>query len=214
MTGGIDLASLERRLAPLSHGTEALDIVREALRQIGKGARQAFLNEHLLRAPIRYDEARARLDPPPEPFHVLQGDIIRTDAAYVLGLRQVGNRSYAVATATCDAVLGRRETVLLLPVEPRRPSDYRDEGRLRNDLANLSAFKTTRYCYLPPLPDDPPDVLFNVIFFDPLAQCANEALATVERRASLTLLGWRIFGALLRAIQVREAADEATLRTL
>lgn len=214
MTGVLGLAALEQRLAPLSHGAAALDIVREALGQVGKGARQAFLNEHLLRAAIRYDDARTYIDPPPELFHVLQGDIIRTESAYVLDGRQVGDRSYAVATATCDAVPGRRETVLLLPVEPRRTSDYDDRGRLRNNPTNLVAFRTTRYCYLPPLPDDPPEVLFNIVLFDPFAQCANVTLATVERRASMTLLGWRIFGALLRSIQVREAADEAALRML
>lgn len=214
MANGIDLAALERRLAPLSHGTEALTILRDALRQTGKGGRQAFLNEHLLRAPIRHDDVRPRLEPPPEPFHVLQGDIVRTEAAYILGDRQAGNRSYAVATSTCDIVPGRRETALLLPVEPRRPADYPDSTRVRNDLANLVAYKTTRYFYLPPLPDDPPEVLFNVVLMDPFAQCANDVLALAERRASMTLLGWRVFGALLRSIQVREAAEEVAIRQL
>jgi hypothetical protein len=209
---GIDVAALERRLAPLSHGTEALAVLQEALRQLGKGERQAFLNEQLLRAPIRHEAVRGKLDPAPEHFDVLQGDIIRTDAAYVLGARQTSGQSFVVATSTCDVVPGRRETALLLPIQPRRPGDYADTNRLRSDLANLIAFRTTRYFYLPPLPDDPEDVLFNVALLDPLAQCANDALALAERRASMTLLGWRVFGALLRSLQVREAAEEVAIR--
>lgn len=213
MTDGIDLNALEQRLAPLSHGTEALTILRDTLRRFGAvAARQFFLNEHLLCAPIEYDDVQLRLPGPLEPFHILQGDIVRTDAAYVLGDRQSGNSTYVVATSTCDIVPGRREMAHLLPVVPRRMSDYDDPQRLRNDLANLIAFKTTRYFYLPPLPDDEQDVTFNVVLIDPFAQCSNAALALAERRASMTLIGWRIFGALLRAIQVREADEEVSIR--
>lgn len=117
-----------------------------------------------------------------------------------------------MATSTCDLVPGRRETAYLLPVEPRRPKDYADEQRLRNDPGNLMAFKTTRYLYLPPPPDDEEDVLFNVVPLDPFAQCDNRALQLAERRASMTLVGWRVFGALLRAVQIREATEEASIR--
>jgi hypothetical protein len=211
---GIDIIALEQRLAPLSHGSEAITILQESLRQLARGERQAFLNQHLLRAPIRYEDVHVGFNPPIDHFNVLQGDIIRTEAAYLLGARQVGDQSYVIGTSTCDIVLGRRETALLLPVQSRRLRDYADAGRARNDLANLIAFKTTRYFYLPPLPDDPGDVLFNVALLDPFAQCANEAPTLAERRASMTLLGWRVFGALLRSIQVREAAEEAAIRRL
>jgi hypothetical protein len=109
-------------------------------------------------------------------------------------------------------VPGRRESALLLPVEPRRLSDYQSRQTLEGDLSNLVVFRSTRYFYLPSLPDDEPDVLFNVAHLDPLAQCANEALALAERRASMTLIGWRVFGAALRNIQIREAVGEADFR--
>jgi hypothetical protein len=41
------------------------------------------------------------------------------------------------------------------------------------------------------------DVLFNVARLDPFAQCSNEALSLAARRASMTLIGWRVFGAVL-----------------
>ncbi len=212
MISPIDVEALGQRLAPLSHGVEALTILRDTLKGLGPvTARQDFLNERLLCAPITFDVVKD-LDPAPELFHVLQGDVIRTDAAYVLGVRRIGRPSFVVATSTCDVVAGRRETAHLLPVEPRRPRDYDDPRKLRDDLANLIAFKTTRYFYLPPLPDDEPDVLFNVVRLDPFAQCGNENLAFAERRASMTVLGWRVFGALLRAIGVREAAEEVAIR--
>ncbi len=67
---------------------------------------------------------------------------------------------------------------------------------------------------LPPLEDDDDDVLFNVVHLDEQAQCANRDLLTVERRASMTLIGWRVYGALLRTLQVRETAEEIAFRTL
>lgn len=116
-------------------------------------------------------------------------------------------------SSTCDLVPGRRESALLLPVEPRGLNDYESLQKLESDLSNLVTFRSTRYFYLPALPDDKPDVLFNVARLDPLAQCANDALVLAERRASMTLIGWRVFGAVLRSIQVREADGEAELRT-
>jgi hypothetical protein len=214
VTDGVDIVALERRLAPLSHGTEAIAILRETMQALNKRERQLFLNGNLVRAPIDYDRVRSQIGPPPEPFFVLQGDVIRTDAAYILGSRLSGGRSYIVATSTCDAVPGRRDAALLLPVEARRLGEPTDHQRVQNDLANLITFKTTRYLYLPPLPDDDPNVLFNVAFLDPFAQCENAALALAERRASMTLLGWRVVGALLRSIQVREAAEEVAIRLL
>ena len=165
----------------------------------------------MLRPPISYEEVRSRLDV--EPFHVLQGDVIRTDAAYFFGTRQVGNPSYVVATSTCDLIPGRREAALLLPIEPRHPSDYESQQRLESELSNLIVFRSTRYFYLPQLPDDEPDVLFTLVRVDPFAQCRNDALELTERRASMTVIGWRVFGAALRSIQVREAEGEVDIRS-
>ncbi len=148
-----------------------------------------------------------------ETFHLLQGDTIRSDAGYILGDRQAGNPSYVVATSTCDLVPGRRESALLLPIEPRGLNDFESSRKLESDLSNLATFRSTRYFYLPALPDDEPEVLFNVAHLDPLAQCASDVLMLVERRASMTLIGWRVFGAVLRSVQVREAEGEAELRT-
>jgi hypothetical protein len=164
----------------------------------------------MLRPPVYYEDVRSRVDV--ERFYALQGDVIRTDAAYILGDRQVGNPSYVVATSTCDLVPDRRQTALLLPIESRRPSDYETQQKLESDLSTLIVFRSTRYFYLPRLSDDEPDVLFNLIRVDPFAQCANEALALAERRASMTVTGWRVFGAVLRSIQVREAEGEAEIR--
>lgn len=206
-----ELSRLEEQLAPLSHGTQALELLRKFLKGLGKvAARQRFLAEHMLRPQITYEDVRSRLDV--EPFHVLQGDVIRTDAAYILGTRHVGNPSYVVATSTCDLVPGRREGALLLPIEPRRPADYETQRELESHLSNLIVFRSTQYFYLPRLPNDDPDVLFNLVRVDPFAQCTNEALPLAERRASMTVIGWRVFGAVLRSIQVREAKGEADIR--
>jgi hypothetical protein len=211
----IDPTALADQLAPLSHGTQALDIIRAALRQLGKlSAQQVFLNEQLLCMPILHSTICSHFNADLEHFHVLQGDIVRTEAAFVLGIRRVGNPSFVIATSTCDMVQGRREGAMLLSVEKKGRTSEHSPDTLRNQLGNLLACKSTRYFYLPPMPDDEDDVLFNVGVLDPVAHCANVDLATVERRASMTLIGWRYFGALLRSLPVREASDEVAIRRL
>jgi hypothetical protein len=65
---------------------------------------------------------------------------------------------------------------------------------------------------MPPLPDDGQDVLFNIVQLDPFAQARKEDVVVAERRASMTLIGWRVFGALLRSLEVREGAEEVDVR--
>ncbi|GAC1406194.1 MAG: hypothetical protein NVSMB52_19770 [Chloroflexota bacterium] len=206
-----EIEHLEKKLTPLSHGNEALQLIQEFLKSLGKvTARQRFLADKIFCPPITSENVRGTLDI--EEFHMLQGDIIRSDAAYILGTRQVDDPSYVVASSTCDLVPGRRESALLLPIEPRRMTDFESEQKLKDAISNLVTFRSTRYIYLSALPDDEIDVLVNVAYLDPLAQCANDSLMMAERRASMRLIGWRMFGSLLRNIQVREAEDEATIR--
>lgn len=209
----VDLDALESALAPLSHGDRARTILREALAGLNTKARLDLLDRSLVRRPIRHEDVCGRLAQVPEYFTVLQGDVICTDAAYVLGTRRTGNPSYVVATSTCDTVPGRRKTVTLLQVEAKT-SGYKAENDIKSELALLTKFQRTDYFYLPRLPDDEATVLFNVAHLDATAQCMNQDLSMSQRRASMTLIGWRVFGALLRTIQIREAAEEVSIRRL
>lgn len=161
MTNAVDLAALEQKLAPFTHGPDALHIIQDALRGLKPRARQDLLNEHLLCAPIYHDHVKNSLPPDVEQFLVLQGDVIRTEAAYYLGTRLIAGPSFVVATSTCDIIPDRRKTALLLQVEPKR-KDYASVEEIKNHLGGLTLFKPTRYFYLPPLPDDDPDVLYNL----------------------------------------------------
>ena len=49
-------------------------------------------------------------------FTMLQGDIVSTEAAYLMGERIVGSPMFAVLNSTCDLVPGRREYASLLRV--------------------------------------------------------------------------------------------------
>lgn len=213
MESGVDLSSLEQVLAPLSHGDAAVVALQQALRPLRRRQRQDFLNTHMLRPSIRYAELKDQLPTGMEPFLALQGDVVRTDAAYILGVRKDrGRPSYVVATSTCDLIPKRRETITLLQVLPRRLAEYSKEF-MANEIAQLTSFKQTRQFYLPPLDDDD-DVSYNVVLLDAQAQCTNASLDVIERRASMSLVGWRVFGALLRTLQVREAEGEIDIRTL
>jgi hypothetical protein len=141
-----------------------------------------------------------------EAFSVLQGDVIRTSSAYHLGTR-IDDGTYVVASSSCDLVQGRRRVALLLPIDARRASDV--AGR----LDNLTLFEPTRYFYLPVLPDDDADIVCNVAHLDPLHVISNEEVNGAMRVASLSLVGWRIFGTLAREILIREADQEDLMRT-
>ena len=169
MDSPADIDRLQQRLAPLSHGDAALTVLQEFLRGLSSWReRQTFLNRHLLCAPIHYEDVKQRLPVDPGPFFTLQGDVIRTDAAFSLGERPP-RATYAIATSTCDLIPSYgRETILLLPVVPVTGGNESDE-KLRREMGNLVSFRPKRYFYLPPLPDDPEDVLFNVVRLDPFA---------------------------------------------
>lgn len=183
----------------------------QARKRPDKGlVRQAFLAEHVLCPPIQYTDMRERV--PISEFSVLQGDIIATRDAWVLGSRQWDEQSYLIANSTCDLVPGRRDTVMLLVLEPRRQRDYASPEAYSSEVNNLVVFKSTKYFYLPPLPDDAEDVLFNLVHFDRFAQAASADVIPATRRASLSLIGWRLFGAVHRFIQSREGQGEAEVR--
>jgi hypothetical protein len=61
--------------------------------------------------------------------------------------------------------------------------------------------------------DSPADI-DQIVQLDPFAQARKEDVAVAERRASMTLIGWRVFGALLRSLEVREGAEEVDIRKL
>jgi hypothetical protein len=67
--------------------------------------------------------------------------------------------------------------------------------------------------YLPPLPRDADNVIANAIVFDGVIQIELEKLLLANRHASLSLVGWRIFGSLVRNIMVRAGESEVAMRT-
>jgi hypothetical protein len=145
-------------------------------------------------------------------FTLLQGDLIRTDAAYLLGERLVGMR-FLIANATCDLVAGRRRYVALLPVQPIHQPETPEETRAVGQMiAELLRFTQTRRMYLPPLDDDDADVIANAVEFDGIAQASLDDVLMAERIASLSLVGWRIFGSHVRGILTRSGDGETELR--
>ncbi len=205
---------LERTLASRGHGMEGLTTIQAFLRGLPLVERLAWLAEHTLTPPLTHDQAQARVDATVEPFQVLQGDVVRTSSAYDLGLRDAQYSTFAIATSSCDLIEGRRTTALLLPVLPKYRQDFATDADLSSFLESLSTYRPKKHFYLPVLPDDHPDVMCNVVLLDPLHVIANDQVNLAERRASLSLVGWRMFGALVRELLVREAEHEDLMRTL
>lgn len=203
---------LVRLLAGHGHGTDGVAAIQAFLGEKALTDRLDWLAENLLTPALAHADAQARVDAPVEPFRVLQGDLIRSSSAYKLGVRIDGDPTYVIATSSCDLVEGRRSTALLLPVVARTRVDFANDRALTAALETLTAYRPKKHFYLPVLPDDGPDVVCNVALMDPLHVIANDQINLAERRASLSLIGWRIFGALVRELLVREAEHEDRMR--
>lgn len=207
------LAELEARLQNLSHDDQAIKIIQEVSKNLRKtDKRREVFNRKgaLVREPIEYQDVlkKGLIHPEEDPFYLLQGDIVSTDAAYFLGERITGNK-FVIATSTCDLVPQRREYAALLRVSPIRKEDT----KAAQLLSELLTFKSTKLMYLPPLPGDSPNVVGNAVLFDGIVQIKLEDLLLSTRHGSLSLVGWRIFGSLVRSIMVRAGESEVKMRS-
>ena len=214
------LKDLEVELRELSHDTNPLKLIQDFAESLGKTAnRQRIFNKRgaLVQKPILYQDVleKGLLDstdfsdlPSVDPFVLLQGDIVSTNTAYLRGERLEGMK-FAIASSTCDLVPNRREYAALLRLEPII-ADYPNAKEL---ISNLLKFKSTQRMYLPPLPEDGEEVIANAVIFDGIVQIYLNDLLMAKRDASLSLVGWRIFGSLVRIIMVRAGESEIKMRT-
>jgi hypothetical protein len=207
------LVELETKLRDLSHDESAYELVRQFAGNLGKTSqRQIVFGKEgaLLRTPILHSDAVARGIVPQEaePFFMLQGDIVGTDTAYFMGERILG-QTFVVASSTCDLMPSRREYACLFKVVPIEASD----PKAKEILGQLLKFESTKRMYLPKLSGDCAEVLCNVVEFDGVVQIKSTDLLMATRLGSLSLIGWRIFGSLVRNVMVRAGEDETQLRT-
>jgi hypothetical protein len=208
-----DLAELEIWLQNYSHDDQAMKIIQEFAKKLKKTKyRQDVFNQKgaLIREPIYYQDVleKGLADPEKDSFTLLQGDIVSTNAAYFLGVR-FENTKFAIASSTCDLVKDRRNYAALLRVEPISNKNE----KAREVLSQLLQFTSTQRMYIPPLPDDPSDIVGNALLFDGIVQIHLDDLLLAQRHASLSLVGWRIFGSMVRSILVRAGEDEVKMRS-
>ena len=207
-------ADLELRLAALSHGDEAALAIESAVTGRFKKTAQrqiAFAQPNMICVePISHSDAVAcgAIDALEDAFTMLQGDIVSTEAAYLMGERIAGNPMFAVLNATCDLVPGRREYASLLRLVPVSGGG----DALKSTLNHLLSFRSRRDVYLPPLPNEEVPTLGYAIRFDGVAQIRMVDLQLARRLCSLSLVGWRIFGSFARVLISRAGDGEAALR--
>jgi len=207
------LIELENRLRDLSHNDQALKIIQEFAEQLGKTKERQIIFSSpgaLIREPIEYQKMRQekRINDDEAPFELLQGDMISTNAAYLCGERLQGMK-FAIASSTCDLVESRRKYAALLRLDPITTKN----PKAAQILGELLKFKSTQRMYIPRLEDDPEEVIANSIVFDGIVQIELSDLLMSTRYASLSLVGWRIFGSLVRYIMVRTGDSEVRMRS-
>ena len=197
-----------------SHDTRIFDELQEFAKRHKKSQQAIFATPGVLFSPPVYcDKARADgVWSEEDEFIVLQGDIIFTDAAYLLGQRLEAGY-FAVANATCDLMPGRRENAFLFRVPAiYAPTTPEETHTVKSRLGALLAFKSSQSMYLPPLPEDDPNIIARFVDFNTLAQARAVAVGNATRFASLGQIGWRIFGVHLHRLIAREGNGEADLR--
>lgn len=208
----LSLEELEQQLRSISHSEEAIQAVQAFSNGlVGTKARLEVWNaaNAIVRKSIEYDETAALgFDTPDDQFTVLQGDIVQTEAAYFYGERIAGMPKFAVLNSSCDLVPGRTVHASLLRILPIR----KDEERAREKLGTLLKFSRRDSMYLPVLPDDPEDVVGNVISFEGICQIRSSDLFLARRVASLSVVGWRIFASFTRTVMARANPREVELR--
>lgn len=206
------LSELETQLRDVSHNQEALELINNFAKNLNKKERQIIFSAKgsLIIEPIIYENMvlRGLIEENEDPFTLLQGDIVRTDLAYLTGERLKGMK-FAIASSTCDLVPNRREYATLLRIKPI----FNEDSNAKSLLGQLLKFQSTQRMYLPRFDDEAPNIIANSILFDGVVQIRLEDLLLATRYASLSLVGWRIFGSLVRTIMVRTGDSEVKMRT-
>jgi hypothetical protein len=206
------LGELEQQLRSTSHSEEAILAVQAFSNGLaGTKARLDVWNavNAIVRKPIEYSETSALgFDTPDDRFSILQGDIVRTEAAYFYGERIAGMAKFAALNSSCDLVPGRMAHASLLRILPIK----RDEERAKEKLGTLLKFTRRDSMYLPALADDAEDVVGNVISFEGICQIRSSDLFLANRVASLSVVGWRIFASFTRTVMARANPREVELR--
>jgi len=206
------LEILEQKLSTLSHSEEAIGVIEQFCSEIkGTQARINLLNQAnaIIRSPIEFHESQSLgFNQAEDAFTVLQGDVIRTESAFRLGERVTGKVAYVVLNSSCDLVLGRKQTALLLPIS----EILRGDPAANRKLGELVKFSRRDAMYLPPLFDDSDDVVGNSIQFDGVCQIETKSLHIANRVASLSLIGWRIFASFSRIVFARANPREVEIR--
>ena len=207
------LGELEQQLRSTSHSEEAIQAVQAFSNGLaGTKTRLEVWNavNAIVRKPIEYGETSALgFDTPDDQCSILQGDIVRTEAAYFYGERIAGMVKFAVLNSSCDLVPGRMAHASLLRILPIK----RDEERAKEKLGTLLKFSRRDSMYLPALADDAEDVVGNAISFEGICQIRSSDLFLAGRVASLSVVGWRIFASFTRTVMARANPREVELRT-
>jgi hypothetical protein len=211
MPNPLEEEELERSLRGLSHSEDAIKEIEKFSSGLeNTKIRLAVFNadQAMLRSPILPCDTQALgFTAPDDHFVLLQGDVVRTEAAFFFGERVIANPKYIILNSSCDLVPQRRQCVALLRIVEIQES----EPDARAKLNLLLKFSKRESMYLPGMPCDDPDILCNAIQFDGICQIRSDDLLA-NRVASLSLVGWRIFASFSRTVIARANPREIDMR--
>lgn len=187
------LIELEEKLKHHSHDQTAIEIIQYFAISLGKTRNKqvVFGSDGVLlcEPPITYQEVikKGLISQDEDPFSLLQGDIVSTDAAYFFGERLLGMK-FIIASSTCDLVENRRENAVLFRIQPIN----NDDKTAASTISELLRFKSTKLMYLPRLKSDSTDIIANLVLLDGVVQIRLDDLhlATPDRQSWLNWVAY------------------------
>lgn len=204
------------QLGDLPHSSEAIDVLRDFAKHLGKTKKLLSLFSRegvVLTEPIDFEAAladgRCESD---DHFEFLQGDIVSTDSAYYIGQRVINNPIFILANSTCDLVKDRRDGLILYRVTPVIVKTEAHQKQATEDLSSMLKFNSTRHLYIPRFEWQSEEVHHNIVDFTKPHTIHSRDLRNAHRIYSLTTLYWRIFSSILRFISSRTNPSEKKLR--
>jgi len=149
-------------------------------------------------------------------FHVLQGDIIKTKAAVTSGplfdFDPLEYSYYLIVPSSCSVQPKKYRQVLLARLSPITKEKI--ENTVTNAFLQSINLKNNRSFYFPPIDGVVQGEFGFLAVFEEISYIANELLQSVQRVASLSLIGWHFLNAFLVNHYSRPSSDDLKLRRL
>lgn len=147
-------------------------------------------------------------------FFVLQGDIIKTNAAItnspLFDFNPLEYSHYVIVPSSCSVQPRKYRQILLARLSPIENIN----GKIKDAFLQSIKFENNKLFYFPPIDNEKLGEFGFLAIFEEISYIENELLQSAQRVASLSLIGWHLLNAFLVNHYSRPSSDDIKLREL